>query len=98
MRKILLAAVIAAVASAANLKNRLVKWSDSLTFGDATPATIWQLDINYDFDVAYAIETDVEGANEDATTGLNTIVDNWVQLALNSEGNLGFVFNILGYA
>lgn len=98
MRKILFAAIVAAVASAANLKSKMVQWSDSKTYGDASPATKWQLDINYDFDISYAIETGIEGANTDATSGLDTILDNWVQASLESEGNVQFLFNLYGFA
>jgi hypothetical protein len=91
MRKILFA-VLAAVASAATHKNKLVSWENSdVLFADADPATKFSLSYSADFDFGYAVTNDQEPAAGDM------IVDNWIQFELWSEANIGFNLNLFGF-
>jgi hypothetical protein len=94
MRKILFAA-LAAVASAASHRNSLVRWeNENVLFSDASPATMLEFKINYDFDFGYGVAVDQEPAGEDQDGPL--IIDNWVQFELWSDANFGFTFNLFG--
>jgi hypothetical protein len=98
MRKILFAAIAAAVASAAGLKQRLVRYDKEVViFEDANPATKYSLIMNADFDFGYGLAADQEPASADAN-GDNVLTDNWIQTELWSGANIGFTLNILGYS
>lgn len=94
MRKIFFA-VLAAVASAATTHKRsLVQWSNENILSDATPATKYELKLSYDFDFGYAVAMDQEPAAEDQIGP--AIIDNWIQLELWSDANIGVTLNLLG--
>lgn len=98
MRKILFAAIAAAVASAAGLKQRLVRYEQEFTIAeDANPPTKYSLIANADFDFGYGFASDQVPSTPDAN-GDNIFTDNWVQAELWSEANIGFTLNILGYS
>ena len=94
MRSILFAA-IAALASAASHKGKLVSVANEIpVFADKIPAQKYYLSVSYDFDFGYSFETDQWFSAEDSDGPL--IVDNFVQFVLWSEANIGFTLNLLG--
>ena len=96
MRKILFA-TLAALASAASHRGKLVSLSNEVPIlADADPATKYYLSVSYDFDFGYGLATDQEPAADDGVNG-PLIVDNWVQFELWSELNIGFTLNLLGF-
>ena len=98
MRKILFAAIAAAVASAAGIKQKLVSYSnDMVIFEDANPATKFSLMMHTDFDFGYGLQSDQEPAGKDIA-GENVLIDNWIQAELWSDANVGFTLNLFGYS
>jgi len=94
MRKILFA-VLAAVASAASHKSSLVRWeNENVLLSDASPATKYELKINYDFDFGYGFAVDQEPTGDDIDGPL--VIDNWAQFELWSDANFGFTLNLFG--
>jgi len=93
MRKILFS-VLAAAASATSLSGPLVEaYNANYNLKLLSDAISANFGVTFDF--AYAVTTDQLFVEEDEFGP--RIVDNFVQVELNSEANLNFDLNLLGY-
>jgi hypothetical protein len=93
MRKILFS-VLAAAASATSLSGPLVD-AYSATYNLKLLDDIINTNFGFNFDFWYAVTTDQHFVEEDEFGP--RIVDNFVQVELNSEANLNLDLNLLGY-
>ena len=99
MRKIFLAAVIAAFAAARNLhsaKVMAIEQSQTI-FADADPASLYKVEFGYNLDLYYGLETgqdDVYALHIPDSATLITevedlaVVDNWIQAYIASDANI----------
>jgi len=93
MRKILFS-VMAAAASATSLSGPLVE-AYTGNYNLKLLSDIVHVNFGYNFDFGYAVATDSVFVEEDEFGP--RIVDNFIQVELNSEANLIFDLNLMGY-